>query len=82
MADSQARKQRVDRLLRRWILVIPLSLLAVSTIYPIFFTFNVALKTPRDWIMDRFALSVQPTLENFPRAWVFGGIGQYSGTVW
>jgi multiple sugar transport system permease protein len=61
----------------KWTLLIPLSLLAFSTIYPLIFTLNVALKTPKDYMVSRFALSLQPTLENFPRAWTYARIGTY-----
>jgi ABC-type glycerol-3-phosphate transport system permease component len=59
------------RQLRMWILVIPMSLLAISTIYPLFFTLNVAVKNQRSWIVDRFALTMEPTFDNFTRAWNF-----------
>lgn len=61
----------------RWALLIPLSLLAFSTIYPLIFTLNVALKTPKDYMVSRFALSLQPTWENFLRAWTYARMGTY-----
>jgi multiple sugar transport system permease protein len=57
-------------------LVIPLGLLAISTIYPLFFTLNVAVKDQKDWIVSRFALTMQPSLTNFARAWSFARIGE------
>lgn len=75
MQLTPKRRHRVA--LGRWTVVTLLSLLAFSTIYPVFFTLNVALKTPRDWMVSRFALSLQPTLENFPRAWNYANMGVY-----
>jgi multiple sugar transport system permease protein len=51
-------------------------MLAFSTIYPLFFTLNVAVKDNRDFIVNRFALSLEPTLANFGRAWTFSRIGE------
>jgi multiple sugar transport system permease protein len=64
------------RRLRIWILVIPMGLLALSTIYPLFFTLNVALKTRRDWVVERFALVSEPTFHNFVQAWTFARMGE------
>ncbi len=64
------------RKIRRWIMVIPLGLLALSTIYPLFFTLNVAVKNQKEWIISRFALTLQPSLDNFGRAWSFARIGE------
>ena len=72
---TQKRRYRFD--IGKWALLIPLGLLAFSTIYPLIFTLNVALKTKRDYIVSRFALSLQPTLENFPRAWSYANMGTY-----
>lgn len=63
--------------LGKWALLIPLGILAFSTIYPLFFTLNVALKTPQEYMLSRFALSLQPTWENFPRAWTYARLGTY-----
>lgn len=67
------------RRIRMWILVFPLGLLAISTIYPLFFTLNVAVKDQKDWIVSRFALTMQPSLANFTRAWTFARIGE---SIW
>ena len=40
--------------LRGWPWLIPMGLIAISTIYPIFFTINVALKTKKAFVMGRF----------------------------
>ena len=51
------------RRLRLWILSIPMALLAVSTVYPLIFTFNVSLKTRKDWIINRFAWAENPNFD-------------------
>lgn len=68
---------RFKRRLGRWLLVIPLGILAFTTIYPLFFTANVAFKTRPDWIMTRFAFTVQPTLDNFAKAWEYANMARY-----
>ena len=58
---------------RRWgpaiALAVVMVLIAFSTIYPVFFTLNSALKTHSSWIEDRFAVSVPPSLDAFREAW-------------
>jgi multiple sugar transport system permease protein len=63
--------------LRGWPWLIPMSLIALSTIYPIFFTLNVALKTKKAFVMSRFSLVSDPTLQNFVRAWTTAKVGAY-----
>ena len=41
----------------RWLIAVPMALLALATIYPLLFTANVAMKTRREYILDRFSLS-------------------------
>ena len=38
-------------------IAVPMTALAFATIYPLLFTTNVAMKTRRDYILDRFSLS-------------------------
>lgn len=56
---------------------IPMGLIAFTTIYPIFFTLNVSLKSHKAFVLNRFALSLDPTLQNFVRAWTYARIGKY-----
>jgi ABC-type glycerol-3-phosphate transport system permease component len=63
------------RRIANYLLLIPMGLIAFSTIYPLFFTLNAALKTKRDFVMNRFALTLQPTLDSFTRAWTYSNIG-------
>jgi multiple sugar transport system permease protein len=51
--------------------------LALATIYPMLFTTNVAMKTQRDYIVDRFALSGSLRWDNIAGAWTTGGMAQY-----
>ena len=48
---------------------VPMALLALSCLYPIFFTVNNALKDKKGYILDRFGLVHAPTLTNFTDAW-------------
>jgi multiple sugar transport system permease protein len=59
------------------IAAIPMGLLALTCLYPIFFAFNNALKTRKDYLADRFGLATQPTLDNFGQAWTRSHLGQY-----
>ena len=56
---------------------IPMGLLAISCLYPIFFAVNNALKTRHDYLLDRFGLATQPTLDNFVQAWSGSHLDQY-----
>jgi ABC-type glycerol-3-phosphate transport system permease component len=60
-----------------WALTLPMTILALATIYPLLFTTNVAMKTQRDYILDRFSLS--PTLrgDNIAGAWTSAGMAGY-----
>ena len=42
------------------IAAIPMGLLALSCLYPIFFAVNNALKTRHDYLLDRFGLAAEP----------------------
>lgn len=63
--------------LGRWLIAIPMSLLALATIYPLLFTANVAMKTRRDYILDRFSLTDTLRWENIDTAWNSVGMGRY-----
>ena len=56
---------------------IPMGLLAISCLYPVFFAVNNALKTRHDYLLDRFGLVVNPTLDNFVQAWTRSHLDQY-----
>ena len=59
------------------IAAIPMALLGVSCLYPIFFAVNNSLKTRHDYLLDRFGLVVNPTLDNFVQAWTRSHLDQY-----
>jgi ABC-type glycerol-3-phosphate transport system permease component len=61
----------------RWLAAVPMGLLALSCVYPVFFALNNALKTNREYILDRFGLVTDPTLQNFVVAWGRAKLGQY-----
>lgn len=61
----------------RWLAAVPMALLALATVYPILFTANVAAKTRREYVLDRFSLADSPRWENFDTAWHTVGMGRY-----
>lgn len=54
-----------------------MGLLALSCLYPIFFAVNNALKTRQDYLLNRFGLATQPTLDNFVQAWTRSHLNEY-----
>ncbi|MGX5839290.1 carbohydrate ABC transporter permease [Mesorhizobium sp. ArgA1] len=72
MAGAGKRQRLVLR-----IAAIPMGLLALSCLYPIFFAVNNALKTRHDYLLDRFGLAMQPTFDNFVQAWTRSHLDQY-----
>lgn len=52
-----------------WIAAVPMFLLALSCLYPIYFAINNALKDNRGYILDRFGMVTDPSFENFVTAW-------------
>jgi multiple sugar transport system permease protein len=60
-----------------WIVAVPMAVLALATVYPLVFTANVALKTRREYILDRFSLAESLRWDNFLTAWTSAGMGRY-----
>lgn len=60
-----------------WVAAVPMALLALSCIYPVFFTLNNALKSQKGYILDRFGLVRAPTLANFTDAWGRAHLSDY-----
>jgi multiple sugar transport system permease protein len=60
-----------------WIAAVPMALLALSCIYPIYFAINNALKTSKGYILDRFGLVTEPTTQNFVDAWGRARFSEY-----
>jgi multiple sugar transport system permease protein len=61
----------------KWLIALPMTLLALATIYPLIFTVNVAMKTRREYILDRFSLTSALRTENLAKAWSSAGMGRY-----
>ncbi|KFG05459.1 MULTISPECIES: carbohydrate ABC transporter permease [Streptomyces] len=61
----------------RWLVAVPMALLAVATVYPLLFTANVAMKTRREYVLDRFSLASTLRLDNISTAWNSVGMGRY-----
>jgi multiple sugar transport system permease protein len=60
-----------------WALAVPMTALAIATIYPLLFTTNVAMKTQREYILDRFSLSEALRWDNLADAWTSAGMAGY-----
>jgi ABC-type glycerol-3-phosphate transport system permease component len=65
------------RRLTRWVVAVPMTALAIATIYPLLFTTNVAMKTRHDYILDRFSLAPSPNVDNVSAAWSSVGMERY-----
>jgi ABC-type glycerol-3-phosphate transport system permease component len=65
------------RRLGRWLVAVPMAVLAMATIYPLLFTANVAMKTRREYILDRFSLTDTLHWENITTAWSSAGMARY-----
>jgi multiple sugar transport system permease protein len=63
--------------LTRWVVAIPMALLALATIYPLVFTTNVAMKTRREYVLDRFSLTDSLSWDNLVKAWTSVGMSRY-----
>jgi ABC-type glycerol-3-phosphate transport system permease component len=61
----------------RWLLAVPMAALAVATVYPLLFTVNVAMKTRREYVLDRFSLAADPRWDNIATAWTSVGMARY-----
>lgn len=61
----------------RWPVAVPMALLALATIYPLLFTANVAMKTRREYILDRFSPAGTLRWDNLATAWNSVGMGRY-----
>lgn len=59
------------------LLSIPMALIALSCLYPLFFALNNALKTNKEYILNRFGLATSPTFENFTQAWTRSHLSDY-----
>jgi ABC-type glycerol-3-phosphate transport system permease component len=60
-----------------WVAAVPMALLALSCVYPIWFAVNAALKTSKGYILDRFGMVTEPTFQNFSDAWGRARFSEY-----
>ena len=60
-----------------WFASIPMAVLALSCVYPVFFAINNALKSNKAYILDRLSLATEPTLANFVQAWTRSHLNEY-----
>lgn len=56
---------------------LPMWLLALTCLYPVYFAINNALKTDKGYILDRFNLVTDPTIQNFVNAWNRSRLSEY-----
>ena len=61
----------------RWLAAVPMAVLALATIYPLVFTTNVALKTRREYVLDRFSPADSAQAGNLAAAWQNAGMARY-----
>ena len=61
----------------RWLVAAPMAVLALATVYPLLFAANVAMKSRRDYILDRFAPARTLHWENIRTAWNSAGMARY-----
>ncbi|WP_419999003.1 carbohydrate ABC transporter permease [Streptomyces boninensis] len=61
----------------RWAVAVPMFGLAVATVYPVLFTGNVAMKTQREYTLDRLSLADRLSGDAISDAWSGSGLGRY-----
>ncbi|WP_150307805.1 carbohydrate ABC transporter permease [Planctomonas psychrotolerans] len=61
----------------RWLIAVPMAILALATIYPMLYTLNIALKTRYDYVIDRGGLTTTFAFQNFVDAWTQANMGRY-----
>ena len=55
----------------------PMWLLALTCLYPVYFAINNALKTDKGYILNRFNVVTDPTIQNFINAWNRSRLSEY-----
>lgn len=64
----------------KWMLrgaAVPMMLLALTCLYPVWFAINNALKTDKGYILNRFNVVTDPTIQNFINAWNRSRLSEY-----
>jgi ABC-type glycerol-3-phosphate transport system permease component len=72
MAISGAREKWLMRGLS-----VPMMVLALTCLYPVYFAINNALKTDKGYILNRFNIVTDPTFQNFVNAWTRSRLSEY-----
>ncbi|GLI27758.1 sugar ABC transporter permease [Agromyces rhizosphaerae] len=67
---------RAERI-SRWLIAIPMALLAIATIYPMVYAVNIALKDRREYVLDRLGVTTTFNIQNFVDAWNQANMGRY-----
>lgn len=62
-------RTRISGKLGTILVVIVLAIIAITTIYPVYFTLNSSLKTQAEWSKSKFSLPIPPHIDNFKTAW-------------
>ena len=63
--------------LARWAIAVPMLVLAVATIYPMVYSVNIALKSRREYVLDRLGITTDFQVQNFIDAWTQAEMGRY-----
>lgn len=64
----------------KWMLrgaAVPMWLLALTCLYPVWFAINNALKSDKGYILNRFNVVTDPTIQNFINAWNRSRLSEY-----
>jgi ABC-type glycerol-3-phosphate transport system permease component len=61
----------------RWAIAVPMALLAIATIYPMLYSLNIALKSRREYVLDRLSITSSFAVQNFIDAWTQANMGRY-----
>jgi multiple sugar transport system permease protein len=56
---------------------VPMMILALTCLYPVYFAVNNALKTDKGYILNRFNVVTDPTIQNFINAWNRSRLSEY-----
>ncbi|MFC0680156.1 carbohydrate ABC transporter permease [Lysobacter korlensis] len=67
---------RTERI-SKWAIAVPMALLAIATIYPMLYSLNIALKSRREYVLDRMGLTQSFQVQNFIDAWTQANMGRY-----
>jgi multiple sugar transport system permease protein len=74
---SAGRRRRWRPRPLRWPILLGMSLLAMSSLFPIAFMLQASLRTQAEWAQSKIGIPEAPTLDAFARAWVNANIGGY-----